>query len=50
MCYEAEYFCSAYLIEEYILSVGPFCSKLLNNPLWTDAMLSTQLLPKLKSD
>lgn len=42
--------CSSYLIEEHILPVCPFSRKLLNNPLWADAMLCTQLLPKLKSD
>lgn len=42
--------CSSYLIEENILPVCPFSSKLLNNPLRTDAMLCTQLLPKLKTN
>lgn len=41
---------SSYLIEEHVLPVGSFSGKLLNNPLWTDAMLRTQLLPKLKTN
>lgn len=47
---EADIVCSNYLIEEHILSVGPFCCKLLYNPLRTDTMLCTQLLPKLKAN
>lgn len=39
-----------YLIEEHILPVCAFSCELLNNPLWADAMLCTQLLPKLKTD
>ena len=40
----------SYLIEKHILPVGPLSCKLLNDPLWTDAVLCTQLLPKLKTD
>lgn len=39
-----------HLIEENILPVGPFGGKLLDDALWTDAMLCTQLLPELKAD
>lgn len=39
-----------HLVEEHILSVGPFSCELLNDPLRTDAVLSTQLLPKLKTN
>lgn len=39
-----------HLIEEHILPVGPFGCKLLDDPLRADPVLSTQLLPKLKTD
>lgn len=40
----------SHLIEEHILPVGPFSCKLLDDPLWADAMFGTQLLPELKAD
>lgn len=39
-----------HLIEEHILPVSPFRCKLLDDALWADAMLGTQLFPELKTD
>lgn len=47
---EADRVSMGHLVEEHILSVGPFSGELLNDPLRTDAVLSTQLLPKLKTN
>ena len=39
-----------YLIEENVLTISAFRSKLLKIPILTDAMLQTQLLPELTAN
>lgn len=39
-----------YLVEEHIFPVRALGGKFLHDALWADAMLSTQLLPELKTN
>lgn len=46
-CFDVQY-CSTDLVEENIFPVNAFSRKILENTLRADAMLGTELLPKLE--